>query len=309
MGNSQSISVILLTGFLGSGKTTLLKELLSTYSDERIGVIVNDFGEIGIDGSLLKTDGVELKELSNGSIFCACIKETFIQSLIALSKTDISTLFIEASGLSDPSNFPDILKSIQGQLNKPYWYRGSICVMDAETFLDYLDLLPALQRQVEYSSALLLNKADLVESEQLEDVLETLTKLQPKAKIWVTEYCKADYPVIVEGLFIPDKASEESTNTVETRPKSMVLKADEPLPLQELQAFLSEISSDVYRIKGFADTTEGPKWISGTRGRIEVLPWDQVVIQTQIVIISAIGIRMVSRIAECLGPELQGRLH
>ena len=97
------IKLILLTGFLGTGKTTLLKQLLSEFKDEKIGVIVNEFGQINIDGTLVEKEGVKMTELTNGSIFCACIKDNFVNSLIALSKEDISYFFIEASGLADPA--------------------------------------------------------------------------------------------------------------------------------------------------------------------------------------------------------------
>ena len=69
------IQIVLLSGFLGAGKTTLMQRLLDTYKDNKIGVIINEFGEINIDAKLVERDGIDIAELSNGSIFCACIKD------------------------------------------------------------------------------------------------------------------------------------------------------------------------------------------------------------------------------------------
>ena len=86
------IQIVLLSGFLGAGKTTLMQRLLSSYEDHKIGVIINEFGEINIDARLVNRDGIEMAELSNGSIFCACIKDKFVDGLVAMSKKDIEYL-------------------------------------------------------------------------------------------------------------------------------------------------------------------------------------------------------------------------
>ena len=83
--------LILLTGFLGSGKTTLMRRLLMSYSDQKIGVIVNEFGRVNIDAKLVREEGVEMAELSNGSIFCACLKDNFVNSLIQMSSRGLDT--------------------------------------------------------------------------------------------------------------------------------------------------------------------------------------------------------------------------
>ena len=92
----------------------MMQEILTAYSDKKTGVIVNEFGEINIDAKLIQKDGVQMAELSNGSIFCACIKDKFVDSLIELSYKDLDYLFIEASGLADPANMNQILE-IMGQ--------------------------------------------------------------------------------------------------------------------------------------------------------------------------------------------------
>ncbi|PKM85775.1 MAG: GTP-binding protein [Firmicutes bacterium HGW-Firmicutes-11] len=290
------IDLILITGFLGTGKTTLLQELLNEYKNQRIGIIVNEFGEIGIDGALVERDGVRMNELSNGSIFCACIKDKFIESLIAMAKEPISMLFIEASGLADPANFPQILTSIQNRTEGQYRFRGSICVLDGETFLDYYDLLPALHQQAAYSNNIIVNKIDLITESTLESIVETIEAANSNASVAMTSYCRLDYDALVKSMKPADLPGEETTNTIESRPKSFVLHGKEAIPHAELSGFLEALSMDAYRIKGFARTTEGNFYISGVRGRVEFAPWKDEILDTRIVIISAIGIRMMSRI-------------
>ena len=156
------IQIVLLSGFLGAGKTTLMQRLLDTYKDHKIGVIINEFGEINIDAKLVSRDGIDITELSNGSIFCACIKDKFVDGLIAMSKTDIEYLFIEASGLADPSNMGDIISGIKKETDDNLLIKGSICIADGVSFLELVEVLPALERQVKHANAVVVNKMDLI---------------------------------------------------------------------------------------------------------------------------------------------------
>ena len=119
------IHLVVLTGFLGAGKTTLMQRTLDAFSDEKTGVIINEFGNENIDSVLLKREGLEISELSNGSIFCACIRDKFVDSLIEMSHMDIDYLFIEASGLADPSNMETILTGIAHKTRAGYNYHGT----------------------------------------------------------------------------------------------------------------------------------------------------------------------------------------
>ena len=92
--------IVLLTGFLGAGKTTFLNQILSEFSDSRIGLIVNEFSETGVDGALIRRDipNTAMRELNNGSIFCACIKDSFVDSLIEMGRMDIDQILSQLSG-------------------------------------------------------------------------------------------------------------------------------------------------------------------------------------------------------------------
>ncbi|MDD3169919.1 MAG: GTP-binding protein [Eubacteriales bacterium] len=302
------IQVYLLTGFLGAGKTTLLQSLIDTYQDKKIGVIINEFGKINIDARLIEKDGIETAELSNGSIFCACIKDKFVDSLIEMSARNIELLFIEASGLADPANMEQILSAIKPHTTEEYLMRGSICIIDGKNFLKMIDMLPALENQVTYANAVILNKADLIDFETEQEIKKLVDEKNPGVKVFVTSYCNTDIREITDNFSVSLKKTGRSTNTYESRPNSFILHSDSLLNLKELGHFLKEIALDSFRIKGFAATDIGPVEINAVGDDIVMRQWKEPVIKTEIVVISSVGIKMLSKISNALGKHLDGRL-
>ncbi len=302
------IKIYLLTGFLGAGKTTLLQSLLESYKDRRIGVVVNEFGEINVDARLIERDGIEMAELSNGSVFCACIKDKFVDSLIALSAMNLEILFIEASGLADPSNMGQILEGIRHRTADAYEMAGMICVVDALHFMDLMELLPALARQVEYANAVIVNKADLVDHAHIEEVSGRIREINPSAGIYVTSYCRVDIRDVASHFTDAKKESTETTNTYETRPSAFVLKADSPISYSGLEEFLRHVSPGSFRIKGFAQTDRGNIEISAVMADVHLNEWHEAIPGTEIVVISSIGIKMLSSIVAASNAHLEGRL-
>lgn len=132
--SQEPIKLYVLTGFLGAGKTTLLLHLLEHFADKKIGVIQNEFGRLGVDGPRLRQDGIEMVEINRGSIFCSCLKLSFVQALAELGKRDLDFLFVESSGLSDPSNIHEILSAVAELGVNRLQFCGMICLIDAVNF-------------------------------------------------------------------------------------------------------------------------------------------------------------------------------
>ena len=302
------IQIVLLSGFLGAGKTTLMQRLLDTYKDHKIGVIINEFGEINIDAKLVSREGIDIAELSNGSIFCACIKDKFVDGLIAMSKTDIEYLFIEASGLADPSNMGDIVAGIRKETDDNLMIRGAICIADGLSFLELVEMLPALERQVKHANAVIVNKMDLIDEETFKEISEKIAEINPAVKIYAATHCDVDIKSIVEHFSPNTASSEETTNTYETRPTTFIVRCDEPIEKEKLIEFISSISDSSYRIKGFARTDEGTVEVSGVVNNLIVTPWDGDE-ETEIVVISSVGIRMMSLITENSKRIAEGRFY
>jgi len=302
------IKLLLLTGFLGSGKTTLMTNILNSFAGEKVGVIINEFGATGVDGTLLARDSVKMQELNNGSIFCACIKANFLQSLIDMSKQDISYLFIEPSGIADPSEMGQILETIAPKLGKAYDYRGLICVVDAETFPKLSRVLPALERQVEYCGAAVINKADLVDEARLEEVTGMINKINPDCEIIVTSYCRFDVHELAGRISPADIAARDSTNTLAARPYSIVLKPNGNVPVGELRGFVEKLMPYAYRIKGFLPCDGGFTAVNAVGGVINIDDWTSDAPIQGLVIISAVGISIISKITDALQGELKESL-
>lgn len=296
----QMIKLILLTGFLGAGKTTLLKELLSSYGDAKVGVVINEFGEINVDARLIRREGIQMAELTNGSIFCACIKDKFVQSLIEMTGYDLDYVFIEASGLADPANMTRILGGIKEKVQNEYDYRGSVCVVDGENFLELYELLPAISAQLEFCGSVIVNKADRIEECRLQETLCKIKNLNPRAAVTVTSYCRVNVRELVEGISENNAAARESSNRAETRPVTFVLKGMKTVPYERLPAFLAEIADSAYRIKGFVNTELGCREISAVGRDIEINDWHGSPAETELVVISAVGFKVMSILTQAI---------
>ena len=304
----KSIKLVLLTGFLGVGKTTLLKSILDEFDDKKIGIVINEFGKVNIDARLIEKNGVEMAEVSNGSIFCACLKENFVKSLIEMSKLDLEYIFIEASGLADPSSMAVLVDNIQKELIHPFEYKGAICVVDGEHFLELLDILPALSNQIEYSACVLINKADLITADQINAIENTILNINTETIIIPTVYCKTDLKKIITELSDVNIEARESTNTVENRPRTFILKGKEMISKENLYDFLMGFAESTYRIKGFIKTPEGNLEISCVGTTINLLPWGKDIPTNEITVISSVGPIVIRAIADSMEKRLKGEI-
>lgn len=138
-----------------------------------------------------------------------------------------------------------------------YQFGGAICIVDGKNFLDMVEILPALENQVAYANAIILNKADMINAEKESEIKRFINKINSGVRVYVTAYCKVDIREIIDNFSVNSKESSDSTNTFESRPNSFVLQSSERLNYDSIFEFLKGISSDSYRMKGFVDTDRG----------------------------------------------------
>jgi len=288
------MKLILLTGFLGSGKTTLLTNLLKTYEGTKIGVLMNEFGETSIDGKLIQGGDFDLLELTNGSIFCACLKENFIKGLAEFLSYDLEIVFVESSGVADPSNMGTILETVTKLAGKTYDYAGSICVVDGLYFLRQFEVIPALEKQIFYASEVIINKADLQSPDELQAIEEKIKQINPGANIHRTAFCEVPIKDMIETMKVVNIVVQPTGNTWESRPVTKVLHTQEILDFQKFGAFLHEIKFSAHRIKGFVQTNAGNYEVSCVNDFAVMNPWMQPLEKTEVVFISSVGIRIIS---------------
>lgn len=269
---THPISLYLISGFLGAGKTTFLQRLLPKLPQGRLGLLVNEFGSVGIDGAMLGDGTLKLVEINQGSIFCACLKDGFVRTLKAFSEQPIDHLLIEASGMADPAGMPSVLRRLSPYLERGYAYRGMICLVDCVTFLEYADVLLPVQNQVRTADLIVLNKTDLVSAAQQEAVRREVRALNGDAVVYQTSYAEVPLELLEQDLTNHGREGV-SSNTPWNRPAAYTLKTGALDACRgDIQRFYQTISRYLLRMKGFLETREGMLHVDGVCDQLELSP-------------------------------------
>ncbi len=185
----------LLTGFLGSGKTTMLNHILSSPDSGKTAVIVNEFGEIGIDGDLISRADDEMMELTNGCICCA-MKDDLLTTLLRLvqrrggiiePKIEFDRVIVETTGIADPTPLAQLFYTDM-TLNLTYRLDAVLTMIDLKHFQKMVDTTEEARKQIAFADKLILNKRDLVTDDEYAAGISVLDSLNPLAPREVAEY-------------------------------------------------------------------------------------------------------------------------
>jgi G3E family GTPase len=259
------VPVTLLTGFLGSGKTTLVNRLLTQTHGKRLAVIVNEFGELGIDGALIKSNSGTVIELANGCVCCATRGDLFA-SLDSLMDTsaDLDGILIETSGLANP--YPVIDDLERYQQGRPIRFDSVVTVVDADNFDRNLDNAEVAYEQITLGDLLLVNKSDLVSGDTL-DLIETgLRKLNTRAPVVRCVLCDVLLELVMEidrtGSSVAaaahdahhhdhDHSSARGHGHGHEGFDSFILRCERPLDVAAFNAWIDALPARAFRVKGF----------------------------------------------------------
>ncbi|MEL6490291.1 MAG: GTP-binding protein [Cyanobacteria bacterium J06621_3] len=204
--SKHGLPVTIITGFLGSGKTTLLNHILTNQEGLKTAVLVNEFGEVGIDNDLLiKTGDDNMVELSNGCICCTINNDLLEAVYKVMERADkIDYLVVETTGLADP--LPVALTFLGTELRDLTRLDSIVTVVDAENYSLDLFNSQAAYNQIAYGDIILMNKMDVVDEADA-DLLEVkLRDIKEDARILRTDHSKVPLPLILSvGLFESDK--------------------------------------------------------------------------------------------------------
>jgi G3E family GTPase len=189
--------VTILTGFLGAGKTTLLNRILTAQHGQRVAVLVNEFGEVGIDHHLLISSEEEIFQMNNGCI-CCTVRGDLLRILFQLleKKSDFDTLLIETTGLADPAPLVQSLL-VDERIRSQFLLDSIVTVVDAKHIPLHIDERPEAQEQIAFADTILLNKMDLATPEELDTLEGRIRALNGTARIFRTRNAEID----IAGLF------------------------------------------------------------------------------------------------------------
>ncbi len=262
----SQIPVTVLTGFLGAGKTTLLNRILTEQHGNRYAVIVNEFGEEGIDNDLVVDADEEVFEMNNGCI-CCTVRGDLIRILGGLMKraNKFDAIIVETTGLADPAPVAQTFFVDQDVADRTR-LDAIVTVADAVHLDNQLGEHHEAEEQIAFADIVLLNKTDLVEVESLGRVEDRIRRINPYTKIIRTEHCAANLDEVL-GLKAfsldrvlevePDFLTSDHDHEHDDDVKSISLVADAPLDLDKFQIWFGQLlqtrGQDILRSKGILD--------------------------------------------------------
>lgn len=266
------IQSFIITGFLGVGKTTMLTNTVKEhFSDKKVAIIVNEFGDIGVDGNILSNVYSEVLEISEGCICCQLAQEFESGVIEIMNKYNPEIIFVETSGASEP--FP-IFLSLQ---NLGISVEGVICVVDSKNFDSYKDNSTA-RYQVGGSNIIVLNKTDLVNDDELEAVKKDVIEIKEQYNIKNTltgQKIFNNYVInnakqgivnkeVFEGVYKVDeiiglaKDYEHLDHTTKDSITQKVAYLKEGIEFNDVDEVLKNIPKSIYRVKGVVKTKDVP---------------------------------------------------
>ncbi len=307
---SNGTPVTILTGFLGAGKTTLLNHILSNQDGLKTAVLVNEFGEIGIDNDLVVSTSADMVELSNGCICCTINGELLEAVERILNRPEpLDYLVVETTGLADP--LPVAMTFLGSELRDQTRLDSIITLVDAENCNARVFESEVGRSQIIYGDILLLNKTDLVSKERVEKLEESLRSIKKDARILHSVKGDVPLPLLMSvGLFESDRVANAADHDHAHHDHhghnhhghshadhdhdhdhdhgehldiegytSLSFSSDGPFSLRKFQNFLdNQLPESVFRAKGILWFNESEKrhvfHLAGKRFSIDDSEWD-----------------------------------
>jgi G3E family GTPase len=268
----HKVPVTLLTGYLGAGKTTLLNRILTENHGRRYAVIVNEFGEIGIDNDLVVGADEEVFEMNNGCV-CCTVRGDLIRIMDGLMKRKgkFDAIIVETTGLADPAPVAQTF-FVDQDVGDAARLDAIVTVADAKWLSDRLGDAPEAKNQIAFADVILLNKADLVQGEDLDRVEAQIRAINPYAKVHRTERCAVPLDAVLDrnafdlGRILdvePDFLEEGHHHHHDGDIQSIAASIDGPVDPDKFLPWISNLTQvqgpDILRCKGIVAFPNEPR--------------------------------------------------
>ena len=276
----------LIFGFLGSGKTTLVRQVLDQRA--RAGstaVIVNEFGDVGIDGAILEGQNIDMIQLTSGCL-CCTLKGSLIEAIEELrDRGGVERTVVEASGVAEPS---DMLDSFDDpRYGSDFDLGPVVTVVDIPKFAKIRDMLGDFYtEQVAHADVVLLNKIDLAPSAEIDAVHDVVTAINPRATVIYTEQCDTDLALLLEGTggrsrtrhhhgHDHDHGDGDGHDHAHAQFDSLVLEGSADVTRDAVERFFGGLDPGVFRAKGFMSIDGETRLVQFSSGQLDIHPAEQ----------------------------------
>jgi G3E family GTPase len=277
MQQEQMVPVTILTGFLGAGKTTLLNRILKEDHGQRIAVIENEFGEVGVDSDFIEKSEEQILEMNNGCI-CCTVRGDLIRILGTLKERrtkgelQFDRVVIETTGMADPGPVAQTFFTDE-EIGSYYLLDSILTLVDAKHAPKQLDEFHEAQEQVGFADRILLSKTDLVSEEDVKALAERIKRMNPRAPVKKVHFGEApiDELLDIRGfnlnaiLELDPEFLLDSHHEHHDEVESFVFRSEKPFDGDKLEQFLSGMiqvyGPDLLRYKGVL-------WMKGKANRV-----------------------------------------
>jgi G3E family GTPase len=275
MPQEDMVPVTILTGFLGAGKTTLLNRILKEDHGQRIAVIENEFGEVGVDSEIIEKTDEQILEMNNGCI-CCTVRGDLIRILGTLKEKrsqgalKFDRVIIETTGMADPGPVAQTFFTDE-DIGNYYLLDSILTVVDAKHAARQLDEFREAQEQVGFADRILMSKTDLVAENETAALIERLKRMNPRAPVNKVHFGDAPLAEILDIrgfnlnaiLELDPEFLADAPHTHHDQVESFVFRSDKPFDGDKLEQFLSGMiqvyGPDLLRYKGVLWMKGNPK--------------------------------------------------
>lgn len=268
-----------ISGFLGVGKTTLIKKLLKAYEYEKVVLIENEFGDVGIDGDIVERDGFNVFEITSGCI-CCIMKKDFVKVFgKIIDEFNPERVIIEPTGISILSEIIDVINNTD--FTDKCTINSLITVLDGINYLDHRDVFGEFfEDQIINAGTLIISKSQMVDEDIIDKIVKSLKELNSKAPIITSNWSEMSYEEVKELLKLDLDVDFKDLFYTEYKPCSdnqfgtIGIKTNKKFSIKELEETLEKLKDKTYGViirgKGFVKGIDSDLEFSYASGNYEV---------------------------------------